>query len=193
MPVLGKRICLEKWALYEGFVQAPEKHEQGFKYVSSSIWEIDFITPANPCPQASGIICVRVSNSSLKQKKISILKKKPPKSRDPPGKMTVLWNKCETKPASTKLRNFTNKWRRKLHHSRLPFLEQQQRKRSYCLLMSPRISTEYHTQGILSHFSRVWLFVTFRTVASQAPLSMGFPRQEEYWSGMPLPSPIKQY
>ena len=27
-----------------------------------------------------------------------------------------------------------------------------------------------------------------RTVAHQAPLSMGFPRQE-YWSGLPLPSP----
>ena len=26
------------------------------------------------------------------------------------------------------------------------------------------------------------------TVAQQAPLSMGFPRQE-YWSGLPLPSP----
>ena len=31
-------------------------------------------------------------------------------------------------------------------------------------------------------------FVTPWTVAHQAPLSMGFPRQE-YWSGVPLPSP----
>ena len=29
---------------------------------------------------------------------------------------------------------------------------------------------------------------TPRTVAHQAPLSMGFPRQE-YWSGLPFPSP----
>ena len=36
--------------------------------------------------------------------------------------------------------------------------------------------------------SRVWLFMTPRTVAYQAPLSMGFSRQE-YWSGLPLPSP----
>ena len=36
--------------------------------------------------------------------------------------------------------------------------------------------------------SRVWLFVTPWAVAYQAPLSMGFPRQE-YWSGLPLPSP----
>ena len=39
-----------------------------------------------------------------------------------------------------------------------------------------------------SHFSCVWLFVTLRTVACQAPLSMGFSR-EEYWSGFPCPSP----
>ena len=30
-------------------------------------------------------------------------------------------------------------------------------------------------------------FATSRTVAHQAPLSMGFPRQE-YWSGLPFPS-----
>ena len=36
--------------------------------------------------------------------------------------------------------------------------------------------------------SRVWLFATPWTVARQAPLSMGFSRQE-YWSGLPLPSP----
>jgi len=35
--------------------------------------------------------------------------------------------------------------------------------------------------------SRVWLFVTPWTAAYQAPLSMGFSRQE-YWSGVPLPS-----
>ena len=37
-------------------------------------------------------------------------------------------------------------------------------------------------------FSRVLLFVTPWTVACQAPLSMGFFRQE-YWSGLPFPSP----
>ena len=35
----------------------------------------------------------------------------------------------------------------------------------------------------LSHFGRVWLFVTLWTVAQQAPLSMGFSWQE-YWSGL---------
>ena len=36
--------------------------------------------------------------------------------------------------------------------------------------------------------SRVQLFVTLWTVASQAPLSMGLPRQE-YWRGLSFPSP----
>ena len=36
--------------------------------------------------------------------------------------------------------------------------------------------------------SRVWLFLTPWTAAHQAPPSMGFSRQE-YWSGVPLPSP----
>ena len=35
---------------------------------------------------------------------------------------------------------------------------------------------------------RVRLFVAPWTAACQAPLSMGFPRQE-YWSGLPFPSP----
>ena len=37
--------------------------------------------------------------------------------------------------------------------------------------------------------SHVWLFATPWTAAYQAPLPMGFSRQE-YWSGVPLPSPI---
>ena len=39
-----------------------------------------------------------------------------------------------------------------------------------------------------SLFSRVWLFVIPWTVAHQAPLSMGFSRQN-YWSGLPFPPP----
>ena len=37
--------------------------------------------------------------------------------------------------------------------------------------------------------SRVRLFATPWTVAYQAPPSMGFSKQE-YWSGLPFPSPI---
>ena len=41
---------------------------------------------------------------------------------------------------------------------------------------------------VLSRFSRVWLFATPWSVAHQAPLSMGFSRQE-YWRELPsLPS-----
>ena len=41
---------------------------------------------------------------------------------------------------------------------------------------------------VQSHFSRVRLFETLWTVARQAPLSMGFSRQE-LWSGLPVSSP----
>ena len=41
---------------------------------------------------------------------------------------------------------------------------------------------------VLSHFSHVQFFATPWTVISQAPLSMGFSRQE-YWSGLPCPPP----
>ena len=40
----------------------------------------------------------------------------------------------------------------------------------------------------LNHFSRVRLSATLRTVALQAPLFMGFSRQE-YWNGLPFSSP----
>ena len=36
--------------------------------------------------------------------------------------------------------------------------------------------------------SHVQFFATPWTVGHQAPLSMGFPRQE-YWNGLPFPSP----
>ena len=39
---------------------------------------------------------------------------------------------------------------------------------------------------VLSCFSCVRLFLTLWTIAHQAPLSMGFSRQE-YWSGLPCP------
>ena len=50
-------------------------------------------------------------------------------------------------------------------------------------------SSAWTWKGKVKSLSRVRLFATPWTVAYEAPLSMGFPRQE-YWSGMPLPSPI---
>ena len=41
---------------------------------------------------------------------------------------------------------------------------------------------------LLSLFSRVWLFAILWTIACQAPLSMGFSKQE-YWSELPFPFP----
>ena len=42
--------------------------------------------------------------------------------------------------------------------------------------------------AVVQSLSRVGPFATPWTIAHQAPLSMGFPRQE-YWSGFPFPSP----
>ena len=44
---------------------------------------------------------------------------------------------------------------------------------------------------MLSHFSRVWLCATPETAAHQAPPSLGLSSQE-YWSGLPFPSPMHE-
>ena len=44
---------------------------------------------------------------------------------------------------------------------------------------------------LLSHFSRVQLCATPETAAHEAPLSLGFSRQE-HWSGLPFPSPMQE-
>ena len=51
-------------------------------------------------------------------------------------------------------------------------------------LKKPEDILNMHTQLL----SVVWLFATLWTVGHQAPLSMGFFRQE-YWSGLPCPPP----
>ena len=45
-----------------------------------------------------------------------------------------------------------------------------------------------HHVCVLSHFSHVRLFATLWPLVLQAPLSVGFSRQE-YWSGLPCPPP----
>ena len=52
----------------------------------------------------------------------------------------------------------------------------------------PEIRKRENRMSVCCHFSCVQLFVTLWTVARQAPLFMGFSRQE-YWSGLPFPSP----
>ena len=44
---------------------------------------------------------------------------------------------------------------------------------------------------LLSLFSRVWLCATSETAVHQAPLSLGFSRQE-HWSRLPFPSPMHE-
>ena len=44
------------------------------------------------------------------------------------------------------------------------------------------LNSSLHACSVLSDSATPW------TVTQQAPLSMGFPRQE-YWSGLPLPPP----
>ena len=44
---------------------------------------------------------------------------------------------------------------------------------------------------LLSRFSRVRLCATPQMAAHQAPLSLGFSRQE-HWSGLPFPSPMQE-
>ena len=53
--------------------------------------------------------------------------------------------------------------------------------------MHVQYQSDRHT-CMLSRFSPVRLFATLWTVAFQAPLSVGFFRQE-YWSGLPCPPP----
>ena len=45
---------------------------------------------------------------------------------------------------------------------------------------------------LLSCFNRVQLCATPETAAHQAPLSLGFSRQEQNWSGLPFPSPMHE-
>ena len=57
------------------------------------------------------------------------------------------------------------------------------------LEMQSRVSAFHQLSELLlllSRFSRVWLCATPYTAAHQAPLSLGFSRQE-YWSGLPFP------
>ena len=58
--------------------------------------------------------------------------------------------------------------------------------------MNWKIGTDLYTLlmcvCLRSHFSHVQLCATLWTVAHQAPLPMGFSKQE-YWSGLPCPPP----
>ena len=57
----------------------------------------------------------------------------------------------------------------------------------FCPNLFPNICNHPVLSCLLSCFSHIQLFATLWTVGCQAPLSMGFSRQE-YWSGLPCPS-----
>ena len=59
---------------------------------------------------------------------------------------------------------------------------------SYSFKSTGLLSPWKWSEVIVKLLSHVQLFATLWTVAHQAPLSMGFSRQE-YWSGLPFPSP----
>ena len=84
-------------------------------------------------------------------------------------------------PDSGKLSCTTCIWRPqiKAHWFRLLF---------YCLEFSLGCLVPIKSKVKVKSLSCVWLFVTPWTAAHQAPVSMGFSRQE-YWSGLPFPSP----
>ena len=58
-------------------------------------------------------------------------------------------------------------------------------------VLNSLFSTFFVLLLLLSHFSCVRLCATPETAAHQAPLSLGFSRQE-HWSGLPFPSPMHE-
>ena len=60
-----------------------------------------------------------------------------------------------------------------------------------CPAIQPNSDTVYPEIAVIQWLSHVRLCATPWTAAHQAPPSMGFSRQE-YWSGVPLPSPKKK-
>jgi len=103
------------------------------------------------------------------------------------GNLWDLWLQVLEKDLSVK--GYLSVWNIFWRHWMLTFFK--------CSLLVPgTLGTNYHKLGglhitracMLSWFSHVQIFVTLKTVAHQAPLSMGFSRQE-YWSGLPCPLP----
>jgi len=90
----------------------------------------------------------------------------------------------ETEPVSPTLAGrFFTIWATRKAHSLCQAHTFSDPSRSFSLFLELKVKVKS-----LSH---VWLFATPWTIAYQAPQSMGFSRQE-YWSGLPFPSPVHQ-
>ena len=78
-----------------------------------------------------------------------------------------------------------------LGHSWLQNYRREMQLRTFPGNNSPFLPNPTFVLLLLSHFSRVRLCATPKTAAHQAPPSLGFSRQE-HWSGLPLPSPMRE-
>ena len=73
-------------------------------------------------------------------------------------------------------------------HMLKPHLSQKKINREFCNLLAHCLRARCKLTTLCQSLSRVQLFATPWTVSRQAPLSMGFSRQD-YWNGLPCPLP----
>ena len=101
--------------------------------------------------------------------------------------------KCVVKPSLSNCTCKTNQFWNFKRVSSHPFSPRSKEYSDYIVLNYFVLVDRFKPVGwllLLSHFSRVRLCATPQTAAHQAPLSLGFSRQE-HWSGLPFPSPRK--
>ena len=90
-------------------------------------------------------------------------------------------------------------WNKQMRNGRTSLINERERKISteYDILLVGTHYNLYEQHAIncvmllLSCFSHVWLCATPQMAANQAPLSLGFSRQE-HWSGLPFPSSMHE-
>ena len=97
---------------------------------------------------------------------------------------TVNWLHSKTKQKLNKINVKTHKWSWETEHF-------EWHGKCEDFLKSYSLSSALLLLLLLRRFSRVRLCATPQTGAHQAPLSLGFSRQE-HWSGLPFPSPMQE-
>ena len=105
----------------------------------------------------------------------------------------TLCNPIDCSPTGTSIHGInkarTVEWRGDYSNHHFAVEKRAQKSQSSCLrsLWNRRAGIGMHCCYLVAKLC-LTLFVIPRTAAHQAPLSVGFPRQE-YWSGLPFPSP----